>query len=121
LPQRQKVWIGLGALAILGPVVALALGAFHPPKVPQGALTVPMSAAAMAVPPVVSAAAAATMSAAPVVEPDAGAAPAVTAIPSAARPEPPVPGVKLGPKATRPRSTDDPYNEPPKKPPVLVY
>lgn len=125
LGQKQKLWLALGTLAIVGPVVALALGAFRSGKLPQGALAVPMSAtssATMAVPPVVSAPAAPpTMTAVPVVEPDAGAAPAVSATPSAARAEPSAPGAKLGPKGTKPKSTDDPYNEPPKKPPVLVY
>jgi hypothetical protein len=109
LPGRQKMWLALGALAILGPVVALALGAFQSGKVPpQGALTVPMSAtnatsaATMAVPPVMSAAPAPTMSAVPVIELDAGAAPVVTAIPSAARPA-------VGPGAPS-KTKDDPYD-----------
>jgi hypothetical protein len=88
-PKNQTRWLALGALTIIGPVAALALGvALHATKGPQGAIVIPpgmVSVAASAAPPVVSAAAP-RMTAVPVIEEDAGAAPAVTAEPSGARP-----------------------------------
>jgi hypothetical protein len=127
VPRRQARWLALGALAIVGPVAALALGAFQPRRVPRevgsvapaaGSLVAMMSAA----PAVDSGAPAPQTTAAPVVEEDAGAgpattgAPAVTASPSGVRPAPSGAGVKLGPRGPRPKSTEDPYVEPSVKP-----
>jgi hypothetical protein len=103
-PKNQTRWLALGALTIIGPVLALAFAAIQPPKVPQGARIAPPAAAsdaASAAPPVVSAAAP-RMTAVPVIEEDAGAAPAVTAEPSGARPT-------LRP-GVRPKVKDDPYD-----------
>ncbi len=119
-PKRQTRWLALGALAIVGPVAALALGAFHPPKVPQSAMITPPAAASagamVAASTLDSGAPAPTLTAAPTLEEDAGAAPAVTATPTVVRPAPSGAGVKLGPKGPKPKSTEDPYAAPSVKP-----
>jgi hypothetical protein len=118
----QTRWLALGALTIVGPVLALAFGALHQPKVTEGTqsalpvMSSAVSASAMASPPVASAAPTPKMTAPPVIEEDAGAAPAVTTDPSSTRPVVPTPGAKLGPKGPRPKSTDDPYADPSAKP-----
>jgi hypothetical protein len=119
-PQRQTRWLALGALAIVGPVVALALGAFQSPRMQQSARITPPAAASAeargAEARVDSGAPAPTMTAAPALEEDAGAAPAVTTTPTVVRPAPSGVGVKLGPKTPKPKSTEDPYAAPSVKP-----
>jgi hypothetical protein len=123
-PQRQTRWLALGALAIVGPVVALALGAFQSGKGAQGA-RIPSPDAASAAARVAavmidSGAPAPTMIAAPALEEDAGAAPAVTATPTGSGgPAAPAP---VKPKHTKGRG-EDPYEAPapgPAKPVVPV-
>jgi hypothetical protein len=118
-PKNQMRWLALGALAIVGAVVSLALGAIQPPKVQPGTMIAPpaaVSAAAMASPPVVSAAAAPTMTAVPVIEMDAGAAPAVTSAPSSTTTAPVRPRDKVAPRGPTPTSPEDPYSNPPATP-----
>ncbi|MFS8067781.1 MAG: hypothetical protein ACMG6S_15565, partial [Byssovorax sp.] len=82
--RRQGLWLGLGALAIVGPVVALGLGVFQRREGPQEALPGVGSVMAMVVAPTVDGGAVAPavpMTAAPVIEEDGGAAPAVSAAP----------------------------------------
>ena len=107
LRKRQAVWLGLGALAIMGPVVALGLGVFQRREGPGGAreaLPGMGSVMAMVVAPMVDSGAmapAVQMTAVPVIEEDGGAAPAVSVAPVV-----PVP-VKT--KSVKGRG-DDPYD-----------
>lgn len=121
-PKTQTRWLALGALAIIGPVLALGFAALQPPKVPQRSQDalpgIPgvASASSQASPPVTSAAPAPKMTAVPAIEEDSGAPPAVLMQPTSAPLIPSVPGAKLGPKAPRPKPPDDPYADPSAKP-----
>ena len=113
LRKRQAVWLGLGALAIMGPVVALGLGVFQRREGPGGArealpgMGSAVSASVMVVAPTVHSGAAAPAvqrTAVPVIEEDGGAAPAVTAV-SVARAVP----VPVKTKSVKGRG-EDPYD-----------
>ena len=122
--MRQSRVVALALIGIVGPLAALGIAALRPKNGAAGALSAGSAAAVsagamVAAGPVERGAGVAGVEdgGAPRVVEDAGVGAGVRGVSSGARPGV---GPKLGPK--RPKSTtDDPYNEPAKKPPALVY